>query len=62
MPEGVSSYMNLFADDAKLCRCVENEEDCEILQEGLNKIWRWSKKWKMEFNVTKSHVMEMGKS
>ena len=62
MPEGVNSYINLFADDAKLCRCVKSEEDCEILQEDLNKIWRWSEKWEMEFNLNKSHVMEMGKS
>jgi len=62
MPEGVNSYMNLFADDAKLCRRVRVEEDCKILQEDLDKIWMWSKKWEMEFNISKSHVMEMGKS
>ena len=62
MPEGVNSYMNLFADDAKLCRRVRTEEDCKVLQEDLDRIWRWSKKWEMEFNVSKSHVMEMGKS
>ena len=62
MPEGVKSYINLFADDAKLCRQVKNKEDCNILQEDLNKIWRWSNKWEMKFNVDKSHVMEMGKS
>ena len=36
MPEGVSSYINLFADNAKLYRWVKNE-DCEILQEDLTK-------------------------
>ena len=60
MPEGVKSYMNLFADDAKLLRHIKDEEDCKILQEDLNKIWRWSRKWQMEFNVDKSQVMEMG--
>ena len=60
MPEGVKSYMNLFADDAKLLRHIKDEEDCKILQEDLNKIWRWSRKWQMEFNVEKSQVMEMG--
>ncbi len=39
MSEGVSIYMNLFADDAKLFRHVESEEDCKILQVDLNKIW-----------------------
>ena len=62
MPEGLNSYINLFADDAKLCKAIKRKEDCEILQEDLNKIWKWSEKWEMEFNVDKSHVMEIGKS
>ncbi len=28
----------------------------------MNKIWDWSKKWEMEYNVEKCHVMEMGTS
>lgn len=62
MAEGIKSYINLFADDAKLCRVIKNEEDCETLQEDLNRIWKWSKTWEMEFNMDKSHVMEMGRS
>ena len=62
MPEGVDSYMSLFADDAKLLKRVKTNKDCEILQNDLNKIYKWSKKWEMEFNVKKCHVMEMGKS
>ncbi len=61
MPEGMNSYMSLFADDAKLQRHIKKSEDCEILQD-LNKIGDWSKKWEMEFNVKKCHVMEVGKS
>ena len=56
MTEGVSSYINLFADDAKLCRVIKKKEDCEILQKDLYMIWKWSKEWQMEFNVEKSHV------
>ena len=44
MPEGVSSYINLFTDNARLCNLMKKEEDCEILQEDLNKIWKWSTK------------------
>lgn len=62
MAEGVNSYINLFADDAKLQKHIRNKEDCEILQEDLYKIWKWSMDWEMEFNVKKCHVMEMGKS
>ena len=60
--EGVNSYMSLFADDAKILRKVQNEEDCSLLQRDLDKIWEWSQKWEMEFNVKKCSVMEFGKS
>ncbi len=30
--EEVNSYINLFADDAKLLRRIKRKEDCEMLQ------------------------------
>ena len=62
LPDGVSSYMNMFADDAKIMRQVRNPEDCQKLQQDLDKLNEWSVKWSMEFNANKCHVMEMGKS
>ena len=59
MTEGVSSYISLFADDAKLLRKIGNHKDCEELLNDLNKIYEWSKTWEMEFNVKKCHVLEM---
>ena len=32
------------------------------LQRDIDKIHEWSKRWKLEFNAKKCHVMEMGKS
>ena len=58
----VDSYINLFADDAKLMRKVENVNDCMMLQNDLNKINSWNKSWQMEFNLSKCKVMEFGKS
>ena len=60
--EGLTSYINLFADDAKLMRTVKDEEDCKRLQTDLDRIYEWSMKWKLEFNAQKCHVMEMGMS
>ena len=60
--EGVESYINLFADDAKLMRKVETEEDCKKLQDDLGKVEEWSRSWKMEFNLKKCKVMEFGRS
>ena len=45
MTEGVSSYISLFADDAKLLRKIGNHKDCEELQNDINKIYKWSNTW-----------------
>ena len=59
---GVSSYISLFADDAKLLRKIRNHKDCEELQNDINKIYEWSKTWEMQFNAKKYHVLlDMGK-
>ena len=60
--EGLSSYINLFADDAKLLRGIRNQADCIELQRDIDKINEWSKKWKLDFNARKCHVMEIGRS
>lgn len=62
MTEGITSYMNLFADDAKIMRKVTNRDDCDALNQDLGKIKEWSSKWNMEFNIKKCSVMEFGKS
>ncbi len=59
MTEGINSYMSLFADNAKLMREIKDQRDCEELQNGINKIYKWSKTWEMEFNIKKCHVLEM---
>ena len=60
--DGIGSYINLFADDAKLMRGVNNIGDCKKLQEDLDKVGEWGRKWQMEFNKNKCKVMEFGKS
>ncbi len=62
MTEGVNSYMSLFADDAKLLRRVKTEGDCDELEGDLDRVYRWSQTWGMEFNSSKCHIMEIGKS
>ena len=62
MPNGISSYMNMFADDAKIMKCIKDKSSCEELQQDMDKLYDWSQKWKMEFNAKKCHVLEIGKS
>ena len=42
MTEGVSSYISLFADDAKLLRKTRNQKE-ELLND-ICKIYEWSKR------------------
>lgn len=60
--EGVNSYINLFADDAKLLKVIKSQVDCIEMQRDIDNMYEWSKKWKLEFNAKKCHAMEMGKS
>lgn len=62
MGEGINSYMNMFADDAKMMRHIKSEQNCRELQRDLDKIKQWSEKWKLDFNTKKCHVIEMGTS
>ncbi len=62
MADGVTSYMTMFADDAKVMRRVINEEDCAVLSQDLVRINEWLNKWEMPFNTKKCNVLEFGKS
>ena len=55
-----NSYINMFADDAKIQRRIIHENSCKELQEDISKISAWSKKWKIKFNVDKCHVVRFG--
>ena len=42
MTEGVSSYISLFTDYAKLLRKIRNQKNCEEIQNNINNIYRKS--------------------
>ena len=64
MPDMVSSMCQLFADDAKLFSNVDNRDDSNIikLQEDLDKLVEWSKKWQLPFNVKKCISLHIGRN
>ena len=53
--------MRLFADDSLLYRQIRSTEDCEILQNDLNILQNWEKKWKMEFHPQKCQLLTITK-
>ncbi len=55
MAQGISSSstMALFADDAKVFRCIHSLDDCTALQDDLNSLMEWSDTWQLSFNKSK---------
>ena len=53
--------MKLFADDTKLYRVVDSQEDVNLLQEDLDQRVKWSRTWQLSFNDRKCKVMHYGK-
>ena len=60
--DGVQSTLEMFADDSKLYRIIQNPCDTDTLQHDLNYISNWSKLWLLNFNTTKCSVMHLGRN
>ena len=48
IPEGIKSFLLLFADDLKL---VINADFPQIVQNDLDILSQWQKKWLIDFNT-----------
>ena len=54
-----TSFMKLYADDAKLYRNIKSRQDVLSLQNDLNALFLWSKIWRMNFNISKCKFMSI---
>ena len=61
LPEVCSnlSKIFLFADDAKVYKCISNMSDCEKLNDSGQCIFDWSEKWCMKLNVDKCKILSI---
>ena len=57
---GLKSSISKFADDTKVGGKALTTADCEIIQNDINQIIKWSEKWQMSFNPDKCKVMHVG--
>ena len=60
MEDDISSKVLKFADDTKVFRKVTNDTDKQSLQDGLDKLVKWSEKWQMLFNFGKCKCIHIG--
>ena len=51
----------MFADDTKLYKAIENENDCETIQTDLDNLSEWSDTWQLKFNATKCKSLHIGR-
>ena len=56
------SKIFLFADDAKLYKCISDASDNEQLNKSCQKVFDWSEQWCMNLNVDKCKVLTIKKS
>ncbi len=62
LPAAVKSNVRLFADDCVIYRHIKSNQDTAMLQDDLDSLARWEKKWKMSFNVAKCHIMHISRA
>jgi ribonucleases P/MRP protein subunit RPP40 len=60
LENGIGSKVLKFADDTKIFKSIKSSADSKDLQNDLNKISSWSKKWQMPFNANKCHSLHIG--
>ena len=60
LDDDVTSKVLKFADDTKVFRKIESDADRQQLQDDLNKLNEWSKKWQMLFNYGKCKCLHTG--
>ena len=57
---GIVSKLSKFADDSKLCKSINCDNDRLVLQNDLDNLHEWSQKWQMQFNGEKCSVIHLG--
>ena len=61
LPGNINSEMFLFTDDTKIFREITSREDSIALQRDIDSLELWTKKWLLDFNIDKCHVLTLGK-
>jgi hypothetical protein len=62
LPDELSSYVKIFADDTKIFRAITSAQDNTDLQADLDALLAWSRKWQLQFNATKCKVLHYGRN
>jgi len=62
LESGLTSSVFKFADDTKILGTLNSCDDKDILQQDLQHVVDWAKRWQMQFNTSKCKVMHLGRT
>ncbi|KAL8579161.1 hypothetical protein ACOMHN_010745 [Nucella lapillus] len=62
LPDQLKSKARLFADDCIVYHTVSTTADSEVIQQDLNTLADWERRWGMEFHPMKCNVLSCTKS
>ena len=60
LPQNITVSCLLYADDLKLWRHIETDEDVDNLQSALDALDSWCQKWMLPINASKCSVLPVG--
>ena len=59
LPDVISSYVFMYADDTKIFRVIGDDGDAASLQRDLDAASAWCRKWQLRFNHDKCKVLQV---
>jgi ribonuclease P/MRP protein subunit RPP40 len=62
LPSVLDSHCLIYADDLKIWRSIISTQDVTALQNDLNELVAWSKKWRLPINYAKCVCMYFGQN
>ena len=57
-----NSSIKIFADDTKVYKAINSENDIKDLQTAIDAMFQWTQKWLLQFNQEKCKVLHLGKN
>jgi hypothetical protein len=59
LPDNIHSTVRLFADDCVIYNNISSANDAKLLQNDLETLTTWERKWQMKFNCEKCFVLRI---
>ena len=62
LPEVLSSWCEMYADDTKVSASVDTDSERQMLQMEIDRLVEWADVWQLRFNASKCKVIHFGRN